>query len=115
MNLKGGMTIQLDTFDVEMSAPKSSSLATIHSARLKLLLENGMVADLKSAKPTPFLSRGLFPIRDARFPQEQVLFGPILHVDPGLAGRVDTVGYMSVYANHKVRIYDWTGALLLVP
>jgi hypothetical protein len=116
MVLNNGMKLNIDAYDIDMMILYGDTTATVRSASLALTWENGYSFKMDLAKSRPYKTVDLFPVWGDNPSQGKILSGPILHPGSGKTeGKIDTLGYIDLYADHTVAIRDWTGALVQSP
>ena len=116
MVLNSGMELTIDAYDTDMIILYGEPLATVRSASLALSWGNGYSFKMDLAKPRPFKTVDLFPAWGGDPSLGKILSGPIMHAGSGAtAGKIDTLGYVDLYADHIVVIRDWTGAVVKAP
>jgi hypothetical protein len=111
MVLNNGMKFNIDSYYIDMMILYGDTVATVRSASLALSNDNGYSFKMELAKNRPFKTVDLFPAWGDNPSLGKILSGPITHPAGGaVPGKIDTVGYIDLYADHTVAIRDWTGA-----
>ncbi|GEM_PF-6683357 len=114
MILNNGMEFHIDSYDLDMIILYGDTTATVRTASLALSWKNGYTFKMDLAKSRPYKTVDLFPAWGDNPSLGKILSGPILH-EGATAGKVDTLGYVDLYADHTVLIRDWTGAPVNAP